>query len=279
MPCICCGGTSAVPFLQGLLRCSQCSHVWADAQIGDDELRTIYSRNYFEGGEYLDYASERPALEANFRARARELARLHPKGSRLWEIGSAYGFFLAQAAAHFDVAGCDISEHAARFARETMGVNVIAADYRRLPPPAAPFDAVCMWDVVEHLREPHLYLEKAAAELAPGGTLALSTGDIGSLMARWRGSKWRQIHPPSHLHYFTSRSISVLLQRLGLSIVSIRYPAFWRTVDATAFRVLAYPPGRATEPLYRALRATGLTRLSFPLNTWDLMTVMATKAA
>lgn len=274
--CVCCGSTNHVPHLRGLRRCHGCGHIWADMNLTDDELRALYSRNYFAGAEYLDYEKEKPALQNNFRRRLRPLTARHPKGSALWEIGCAYGYFLEVARDHFAVAGCDIAVEATESAR-AGGLPVLTADYLTLPAPARPHDVVCLWDTIEHLRDPELYLDKAARELAPGGTLILSTGDIGALLPRLQGERWRLIHPPTHLHYFSARSISTLLQRLGLQKVRVEYHAFWRSADAVAYRLLSVPETRATAGIYRAARKAGLLDFHFPVNTWDLMTVMASR--
>ncbi len=276
--CICCNNVEHEPHLRGLRRCNRCGHVWADMRLSDEELRQLYSATYFEGDEYLDYTLEKPALQRNFRARLRDLGKSRSPGKSLWEIGAAYGYFLEEArAAGFDVAGCDISEHAAAQARQRAGLDVRAVDYLTLPAPARPFDVVCLWDTVEHLAAPQLYLEKASAELRPGGAIALSTGDIGSRLARRRGEKWRLIHPPTHLHYFSAASMRRLLERLGFEDIRITYPPFWRSADAVAYRLFACPPGKPTSTLYRTAKALGLTRFTFPMNTFDLMTVTATR--
>ncbi len=269
--CICCGGTEPEPHLTGLLRCAGCGHVWADMRLSHEELKELYSRNYFEGGEYVDYKLEESALRRNFQRNLDALRKRHPGGGRLWEVGAAYGFFQREAAPHFDAAGCDISEHAALFARNHLGMDVVAGDYLSIQLEVPP-DIICMWDTVEHLAEPHRYLEKAASDLRPGGTLALSTGDIGSFMARWRGMHWRLLHPPTHLHYFTTCSMRRLLERLGFGKVEVRHHAFWRSADTVAAKLLAPESG-----LYRALRRTGVLSFAFPLNTRDLMTVYATR--
>jgi len=273
--CICCGGVEHVDYLRGLRRCTGCTHVWADMRLSDDELRALYSENYFLGEEYLDYEKEAPALRKNFRLRLRELAARAPGGS-LWEIGSAYGHFLKEAEKHYTAAGCDISEHAAARAREALGQNVVCGDYLALDVPENQ-DVVCLWDTVEHLAAPERYLERAAGQLRPGGVLALSTGDIGAWMARFRGEQWRLIHPPTHLHYFTARSMRVLLERLGFVAIEVRYHAFWRSADAVAFRLLGHPPEKWSAGLYRGLSKAGLLNFSFPMNTFDLMTVYARK--
>ena len=51
--------------------------------------------------------------------------------------------------------------------------------------------------------------------------LALTTGDIGSVNARLRGHKWRMIHPPTHLHYFSAETMKALLDRHGFRQSSI----------------------------------------------------------
>lgn len=269
--CICCQSNDHAPHLTGLLRCTGCGHVWADMRLSEAELKQLYARNYFEGGEYIDYRLEQPALRRNFRRNLAVLRARHPEGARLWEVGSAYGFFLREADAHFEAAGCDISEHAARHAREHTGVEVAAGDYLGMQLDNTP-DIVCLWDTVEHLAEPHRYLAKAAADLRPGGTLALSTGDMGSWMARWRGERWRLLHPPTHLHYFTTNSMRTLLERLGFTEIRVKHHAFWRSADTVAAKLLS--PESA---LYRALGKTGLLRFPFPVNTFDLMTVYASK--
>ena len=274
--CICCGADDVAPHLRGLVRCAQCTHVWADLALTDEELQALYSENYFLGEEYLDYEKERPALERNFSLRLQELLQRVSAGGQLWEIGSAYGHFLQQAGTHFETAGCDISEHAVAHARNELAQDVRCGDFLQLDAPMEQ-DVVCLWDTIEHLSEPAAYLEKAATQLKPGGVVALSTGDISAFIARLRGEKWRLIHPPTHLHYFTAASMRTLLSRLGFVDIEIHYHAFWRSADAVAYRLLGYPESRWTAPLYRFLARCGLLNFSFPMNTYDLMTVYARK--
>lgn len=273
--CACCGGEAGADHLRGLRRCPACTHVWADMRLSADELRALYAANYFQGEEYLDYEKEAPALRRNFRLRLRELTARAPAG-HLWEIGAAYGHFLKEAGRYYSVAGCDISAHAAAQAQERLGQEVACGDYLTMDVPMAQ-DVVCLWDTVEHLAAPEAYLARAAEQLKPGGLLALSTGDIGAWLPRIRGEQWRLIHPPTHLHYFTVRSMRTLLERLGFGTIEVHHPAFWRSADAVAFRLLGYPPERRTAALYRGLRKAGVLNFSFPVNTFDLMTVYARK--
>jgi hypothetical protein len=193
----------------------------------------------------------------------------------LFEIGSAYGFFLEVARARFaSVQGIDISVDAATYATQTLNLPVHAGDFLDYDLALAP-DVLCLWDTVEHLQHPDRYLRKAAAHMKPGAIIAITTGDIGSLLARWRGEKWRQIHPPTHLHYFSKATLRRLLERNGFEIRYSGYDGVYRSMDTVAYIVLNIK--HQWPRLYSALKKTGLLNWNFYLNMYDIMFLIAQK--
>lgn len=261
----------------GLLECRACSHVQADMQLTADELREYYGHKYFHGDEYVDYAREKDALALNFRQRLDEIKQVVPEGSRLFEIGCAYGYFLQFAAGAYQVSGCDISEHAIAQARQA-GLDAQCADYLQMPAPDEPFQVVCMWDTIEHLSDPKSYVTKACGELVKGGMFVASTGDAGSRLARFRREKWRMVHPPTHLHYFTSDSIRRMLELVGFSRIEVTHDPFYRNLATSLTKVkeLSKNPLVAKSAALGA-KLPGLAGLNIPINTYDLMTVRAWK--
>ena len=142
----------------------------------------------------------------------------------LLEIGCAYGFFLKAAKPAFrTVEGLDIAADAIHYAIQ-RGENARIEDYAETPAVPGRYDVICMWDVIEHLKDPERFLEKAYQELKPGGWICISTGDIGSLNAKLRGRNWRQIHPPTHLSYFSADTLSRLLKKECFSVQKTTYP-------------------------------------------------------
>ena len=71
----------------------------------------FYGENYFQGGDYQDYQSNRTVIKRNFARFIERLRRFRPSG-RMLELGCAYGYFLDLAQLHWEVTGIDIS-HAA----------------------------------------------------------------------------------------------------------------------------------------------------------------------
>ena len=274
--CVVCGDERASQLYEGILRCQSCGHVFADMRLSDEELFRLYNEEFFTGAEFSDYASDERFFRKNFGLRFRELQKfIDPaRHRRLLEIGSAYGFFLDTVKRHFDSAeGIDITDAGTLHARQRLGLNVVQADFLAHDYGQKKFDVVCMWDTVEHLREPQAYVEKIAAHTDRGALLALTTGDIESLNARLRGRSWRLIHPPTHLHYFSPATISRMLYAHGFEVVYNRYCGFWRSFGNVAYNVLVLRQNRPA--LFRPVERTGLARLGFYLNLYDIMYVIA----
>ena len=278
-PCLVCGGALGASKLPGLLRCTRCGFVTANLSISDEALKALYGEDYFHGNEYLDYQAEEQSLRANFRDRIRTLQRVVPRLSEaeLFEIGCAYGYFLAEVAAGVRAAaGIDISDDAVAAAREKRNVDAVCGDYlgHRLP---RQVDIIALWDTVEHLKRPDLFIAKAAADLKPGGHIALTTGDIDSLNARLRGGNWRMIHPPTHLHYFSVATLGALLERHGFEIVHASHPGNSRNLRSILYYVLALR--LKFHRLYEALKGNPLLDFRITVNLFDIMFVVARKKA
>lgn len=278
LPCclVCDGRLDASP-LGGLRRCAECGFVTAATDLDATDCAALYGKDYFHGSEYLDYVEERESLRLNFAGRMSTLEEIAGglRGKSLIEIGCAYGFFLELAREHgVEARGVDITADGVRYAQETLGVRAECGDYLALR--TGPVDLIAMWDTIEHLPRPDLFIGKAAADLRPGGLIAITTGDIGSLNARMRGRRWRMIHPPTHLHYFSVLTLSRLLARHGLDIVHVTHPGVSRRLHSILYIVLAQRL-QARGPCRMATRM--LPNLPLTLNLFDIMFVVARKRA
>ena len=272
-PCLVCGADTWTPHLGDLLRCSACGFVTADLSAPIDP-GALYSEEYFRGAEYLDYAADEAFIKRTLQPRLDAVLR-RVRGGRLLEIGSAYGFFLDLARAHFDVVGFEISAAAAAHARDRLHLDVRNEDFAAASPASigAPIDATVMLDVIEHLEHPDRVIAHVAEVSRPGALLLITTGDIGSWVARRRGRQWRLIHPPTHLHYFSRATLARLLERHGFQVREVRAVPVVRSVRQTLYSILALRMGR--QDLYQRLERLVPATLGFPLNTYDIMQVIA----
>jgi len=270
--CLACGRAGVIaPATPALLRCPGCGLGWAREWPSEPEVRALYDNGYFRGGEYLDYVAARRAWQRTFRRYLARLERFSPGGALL-EVGCAHGFFLELARARWRVTGIDINAEACAQAAHLPGVEVRCGELLELPLARASYDAACLWATLEHLRAPDATLARIGELVRPGGIVALTTGDLGSLLARLRGSRWRQIHPPTHLFYFTRPSLQRLLERAGFALIHADHPGTDRCLDEVVYTLCVTRHGRPD--LYRRLARLGLTRGSFYLNLFDTLFVV-----
>jgi SAM-dependent methyltransferase len=271
--CVACGSHDAKPLYRELVECAGCGLVYYARQLSADEERALYDEGYFKGAEYLDYLADRGAHEANFRARVRQLSRWLPPQSRVFEIGCSYGLFLNLARKRWQARGCDISTEPCDYAARELKLEVQCADFLDVPLGSGDVDAFCMWDTIEHLDRLEEYLDRIAQASNPGGLLALTTGDIGSWLARRQGPRWRQIHPPTHLWYFSVPTMRRMLARFGFDVVECRHVGIWRSIGAILHGLTSV--GRPPSWPLRICRRLGLDKWNVWLNTFDLMLVVA----
>ncbi len=231
---------------------------------------SIYTEDYFQGGHtdgYADYRGSAAALHAEFRQVVAALTP-HVAGGSLVEVGCAYGYFLDQARAHFDVCGVEIAAPA-RAACVDRGLAVerdLTPDFLERH---GPFDAAVMLDVLEHMPDPASALARLHAGMRPGGKLMITTGDWGSLLARAMGRRWRLMTPPQHLWFFTRATLTALLEAHGFRLVAFEHP--WKHVplNLVAYQVTRYL--RSQSLLRRLQTLPG----AVPLNLFDAMRVVA----
>ena len=275
---------TASPMLQskryaGLLVCDSCGFITADMHITEEEAEKLYGKDYFHGQEYSDYTRDKTIIQKNFSHRLKTLGRfIKDSHSNLLEIGCAYGFFLDLSKDLFkSVKGIDISADAVEYAVNVLKVNATAGDFTETE--ATAYDICCMWDTIEHLREPDRFIEKISAEISTGGLLAITTSDIGSFNARIRGKKWRQIHPPTHLHYFSVKTLKRLLDRCGFDTIHISHPANIINVETALYTILCLKRGKTElyERLTKIIRKIKIIPMNVPVNFFDTMYIIARK--
>ncbi len=127
-----------------------------------------------------------------------------------------------------------------------------------------------MFDTIEHLKSPDVYLKKIYTFLKPGGIIVIETGDIGSWLAKIQGGKWRLITPPTHLNYFSNDTLAEILKRDHFQVLEKCYVPFHRTLRQTIFR---FTRNKKFLDLFNKLLKT-----TFAVNTYDLLFVIARKA-
>ncbi|MEI6437692.1 MAG: class I SAM-dependent methyltransferase [Candidatus Omnitrophota bacterium] len=274
MSCLICQHPQLEDLFRGIRSCPACRFAQADLSLTPAQWQNLYTTKYFFGEEYADYLSEEAPLRRNFRRNLAFMSRFCPSG-KLLEIGCAYGFFLDEAQRNYTVTGVDIHAEGCAYAREHFNVNALTGDLLTMPLELASYDAIVMWDVLEHLPNPREFVARAQSLLKPGGTLFFATLDITSWLATFQGAHWRQIHPPTHVSYFSRKALNILLDTSGFDVLTTRYFGEYRSWDNTFYTLLVLHWHKSK--LYEALKQRSWIKGEYFLNTFDHIYVAARK--
>lgn len=225
--------------LADIVRCRACGHMQLERFPSQTDLAEGYDEAVSE-----DYLDEEAGQRETARRVLAEIER-HVEPGKLLDIGSWVGFALAEARKRgWETSGLEPSTFASTYAREQLGLDVRTADLLSVQLPVAGFQAILMGDVIEHLVDPADALRRGAAALAPEGVCCLLIPDAGSRLARLMGSRWWSVIP-THVQFFTRRSIGILLDRCGFEVLEIDTAPKAFTVRYYLDRIAGYSPAGA----------------------------------
>lgn len=253
-----------------IVQCRRCGLVYANPRWNGAAILETY-----EAVEDPLYIEERAGRVLTFEHHLRPLERITgpPNGRALLDVGAYTGVFVEIAADHgWEAWGVEPSRWAVEEARK-RGLRMIQGTLATVGLPDGSFDVVTMWDVIEHLTDPLQELRRANRLLKPGGLLVVHTIDIGSPFARLMGTRWPWLME-MHLYYFDRRTLRLMLEKAGFSILRIQAQGRYLRLGYLMNRMGALMPwlGRPAERLVTRLRLRGIP---VAVNLGDLCTAYA----
>jgi 2-polyprenyl-3-methyl-5-hydroxy-6-metoxy-1,4-benzoquinol methylase len=148
-------------------------------------------------------------------------------GGSLLEVGPATGeFAYAAREAGFLIKLVELDHDCCTFLRETLILDVTETGKpieflanRKSFGADKTFDAICIWQAIEHIPEFWVLLNNAVDCLANDGVLVVSTPNPLSYQARVLGRYWPHIDAPRHLYLIPQDWFISFAERNGLSVV------------------------------------------------------------
>jgi 2-polyprenyl-3-methyl-5-hydroxy-6-metoxy-1,4-benzoquinol methylase len=177
-----------------------------------------------------DYDGDYGEVEASddrqpvFQSVLHHLSLYRSSPGALLDIGCGDGEFLMLCReAGWRCSGSELSKRAAMRAMQ-KGLSVLSPRAIESGEWARQFDVVTLINVLETVVDPVFMLRQAATLLAPGGLLIVrATNGVFHLSmripARWIGSQYDQAF---HWYLYSVRAITVLLETVGLTVISLR---------------------------------------------------------
>jgi SAM-dependent methyltransferase len=159
--------------------------------------------------------------------------------SRVLEIGCGRGEFLhrlAQTGAGV-AEGLELNPQAAEEARKRGSHAEVATVEDWVQGGHSPYDAVCAFQVLEHIPQPRPFLTAMLQLLRPGGRMILSVPDAESFL---RHDPWNLLDlPPHHMTRWSGGTFRWLASQFGMTLLGLLteplapyHAAMWSTILA-----------------------------------------------
>jgi SAM-dependent methyltransferase len=280
---VCGGGRFRTAFEEPpykVLRCLECGTGVVSPRAAD--LASIYAHaSYWRSSSprtlgYGDYRAAEALYTRTFARRLSFALRGGPASGKALDVGCAAGFCMqALRELGFEAHGVEVSETIAGHAIERLGFDAVhIGTLEDAPFEDHTFDLITMWDVIEHVADPHALLARARELLRPGGVLVLETQNIDSAFARALGRRWHHYKHAEHIYHFTPTSLRQLLDAAGFEVGTMtpRYGGKYVSLDFIAERAGRIHPllSKALAPLRR------LEGVSLYVNVMDEIVATAT---
>jgi SAM-dependent methyltransferase len=223
-----------------VLRCRGCRFGFRQFRPSDGHLAQLYQE--------LDtrvYDAESMGRSRTAEVHFRLIESYVTKPGRILDVGCASGLFLRCALdANWEVVGVEPSEVLARKAQEALGpqTEIHCSTLQAAGLPAGSFEVVTLWDLLEHVPDPVLFLRRCALLLKPQGYLFANVPDLDSVQSRLLRARWPLLLP-EHLNYFAPRSLRICGEKAGL-----RWMGFCRRPVAFSVDYILYRLGQHRIP-------------------------------
>jgi 2-polyprenyl-3-methyl-5-hydroxy-6-metoxy-1,4-benzoquinol methylase len=197
-----------------IVKCTECNLVYTNPMEDTKSLLRGYKE--VVDTEYLKTETYRKYLSSHHLAVVRKFKK---KGDIL-DIGCFAGFFLELAKQKkWKTFGIEPSKWASTIARK-RGIKIIGQDITTAKIKKESFDAVTMWDVIEHLPNPQEVIKIIHKILKKDGIVAFGTPNIESLLAKTLRERYPYLIR-MHILLYSPKTLKKLFEENGFKVIHV----------------------------------------------------------
>lgn len=177
----------------------------------------LYDKDYFASYPYSNFLN---LNDIYFKNKLKTIKRLTKKETpRILDVGCGWGDFLEICKNdNIPYLGIDDSQEAIDIC-ETKKLNCKKAN---IPDLHERFDAITLFQTIEHLPNPFLLLRDCYRLLKPGGVLLITTPNNDSPLRKLNGANWSVYNTNSHFVFYNKKNLKQTLAAAGFKNVSVK---------------------------------------------------------
>lgn len=208
-----------------ILQCKHCDLYLVSPKLPEEEMSNYYPQEYLCYRKAIE-DSENIFQRINQSLARNKLCRQVEKRTKqkgiLLDVGCATGIFLdGMRQRGWQVRGVEPNQDAAQYAQDRFGLDVFPGYLHEVKLESDTFDVVTIWDVLEHVPDPHAFVNDIYRVLKPGG-LIIANLPNGEAWERYLfGKYWVGWEIPRHYRTFTPTSIKNFLTGQGFTNIDV----------------------------------------------------------
>jgi len=249
-----------------MVECVNCGLVYSNPYFDDNLLRTLY-----QDAAYIDEQQLENMAADYFRAFSGAVEHLDHH-IRILEIGCANGFFLRRLAnaGYSDIVGIEPGKDAVEHAEPSIRNHIINAFMQPGLFSPASFDAVCCFQIFDHLPDPNSFLREVHTILKPGGILLAINHNIRALVTKILGEK-SPMYDIEHIYLFDKKTIRQILSANGFAVTLVANLTNSYTLGYAVKMFPLQPPLKRA--ITRALEVAAINTLTFRIPAGNMVSV------
>jgi SAM-dependent methyltransferase len=217
------------------IKCDSCGLIYLNPRPASEEMNRIYPDNYYA----YDVKKRRNSLVTAIRNRMEKkkidtYTEFIGINADVMDVGCGDGRLLKLmqefGPKDWRLFGIDINENALKLAREA-GFEVELARLENFDAGDKLFDLLTLFQVIEHVPDPRIMLQKMFDLLKPGGIVAIETPNLSGMdYYLFKRRYWGGYHFPRHFTLFTPVTLSQMMEKVGYDVLrreAMLSPVFW----------------------------------------------------
>jgi len=194
-------------------RCVRCGMVRTKHHYNHHIYNIKYAKNFVE------YSKTSVNVPLNL-FRMGLASRWLKEGDALLDVGCCIGEFIRFCEHYYRCYGFEPNKDAVQLARKRCE-SVI---YTELNGSIPKVNAITLFDVLEHMEYPQVFLKEVMEEyLLPGGVIIITTPNADAI-PKWKGSEdqlkaWKHYKPLEHLWLFTEDALTQMCLNLSMTVL------------------------------------------------------------
>jgi SAM-dependent methyltransferase len=199
-----------------MVRCHRCSLVRADPVLDPELSAELYRASTFDYGEELD------GLRATYGGALDRLAEVAPGRRGVLDVGCGNGFVLELALDRgwSAVRGVEPSTDAIAHADPRVRDLIVADIVRPGLFPDSSFDAMTLFQVLDHMPDPATLLRECRTILRPGGAILAFNHNVTAWSARLMRER-SPIIDVEHTYLYSPTTMRRLFEGAGFEVLSV----------------------------------------------------------